>query len=897
MPATIEGTTDDNRVVRALGWFSIAVPVVFTALFAACLPTIVAGETIRLSYPWVPSLSIELSFYIDGLGLIFALPISAIGVLIMLYSGGYLAGHPHLGRFYIYMLLFMVGMLGLVLADNLITLFVFWEITTVTSYLLIGFDSDSAKARRNALQALLVTGAGGLALLAGLIILGLSVGSFELSEIRATGNLVRDHAYYMPILILVLIGAFTKSAQVPFHFWLPNAMAAPTPVSAYLHSATMVKAGIYLLARMNPILGATDVWIWTLTILGAVTAVVASVLALRQTDLKLALAYTTLMALGTLTMFLGSDDTVAIAAAMTFFLVHSSYKASLFLVVGIIDHGTGTRDVALLRGLAKSMPVVAVAAALASLSMAGFPPFLGFISKELKYEGALAIATEPMFVVGATVLANALMVAVAGIVGLRPFFGTPLETPKAPHAPPFRLWIGPLLLAALGLTFGITPALIADNFVQPAVTSILGRPESVKLLLWHGVNVPLMLSIVTFLLGLAIFFYHQKLRAALARMGAALPTTADGIWDAIVAGTVAMARLQTRVLQSGSLRRYLFVIFTAFILLVGIPLFATDALRFPSAMPELLIKEWIVVVLISAGACMAVVAYSRLAIICALGVVGVGVALIFLMFGAPDVAITQLLVETLVVILVALVLLHLPRLGRAAANRLRPFDAIISIAVGAVVALVLLSVVDGPIDRSISTYFEENSVPAAFGRNIVNVILVDFRALDTFGEIGVVAVAAIAAYALIRGTGRSSALVNSMILQAGTRILFSLILLFSLYMLLRGHNEPGGGFIGGLIAAIGFALYSVSHGTEVARRALRIDPRVIAMVGLGLALLAGLIAAAFGDPLFTGQWWHVAAEGDDKGVPLSTVLLFDVGVYLVVVGSVLTLVLTLEEEA
>ncbi|NJO21646.1 MAG: putative monovalent cation/H+ antiporter subunit A [Sphingomonadales bacterium] len=727
----------------------------FTLMFMACVPAVAAGETIRLALDWVPSLGVTFSLLIDGLSLTFAVLISGVGALVAIYSGAYLAGHAHLGRFYLYLMLFMIAMLGLVLADNLITLFVFWELTAVASYLLIGFDHASAKARRSALQALLVTGAGGLALLAGLILLGVAAGSYELSAIIAMGDAIQAHELYLPILVLVLLGAFTKSAQVPFHFWLPNAMAAPTPVSAYLHSATMVKAGIYLLARMHPVLGGTEPWIWTLTIVGAVTAVLASVLALRQTDLKLALAYTTLMALGTLTMFLGAEATVAVAAAVTFLIVHSLYKAALFLIVGIVDHGTGTREATEIRGLAGAMPVTAAAAAAAALSMAGFPPFLGFIGKELKYEGALAIASEPMLVATAAVIANALMVAVAGIVALRPFYGALHATPKLPREAPARMWFGPLLLAAIGLTFGLAPSLIAGTLVQPAVTAILGRPENVELAMWHGVNIPLLLSFVTFALGLTIYAFHKRLRLLLIRTETHLPATADRVWDMLLDGLKWLAVTQTRTLQGGLLRRYLFTVFATAALALGATLLWTDAVRVPEAWPRPLVKDWAVVALVASGALLSVVTSSRLAAVCALGVVGVGVALVFLMFGAPDVAITQMLVETLVVVLLAVVMLRLPTLYQTSIGVGRSRDALLAVGVGTAVAMTLLAVVAAPLDRSLTTYFEQTTVPDAFGRNIVNVILVDFRALDTFGEIAVVAVAALGAYSLIRGTARS----------------------------------------------------------------------------------------------------------------------------------------------
>ena len=739
-----------------IGWLAASVPAVLALLFAGQVPAIAGGEPLRLSVDWVPSLEVRLSFLLDGLSLTFALLISGIGAFVLLYSGAYLGGHPQLGRYYLYLLSFMAAMLGLVLADNLITLFVFWELTTLTSYLLVGFDHASAKARRAALQALLVTGAGGLALLAGLILLGVAAGSFEISEIVASGDLLREHSLYLPILVLVLLGAFTKSAQVPFHFWLPNAMAAPTPVSAYLHSATMVKAGIYLLARLHPALSGTEAWIWSLTVFGAVTAVWASVLALRQTDLKLVLAYTTVMALGTLTMFLGAEATVAVAAAMTFLIVHSFYKAALFLIVGIVDHRAGTRELGRLGGLARAMPVTAAAAALAALSMAGFPPFLGFIGKELKYEGALAIASEPLLVASAAVLANALMVAVAAIVALRPFFGPRPAMPKPPREASLRMWIGPLFLAVLGLSFGLAPSLLADLFVQPGVTAILGRPEEVKLALWHGINLPLMLSLLTFALGVGIYAVHQRLRAALAAAEAWLPLTADRAWDRLLDGLKTLAAVQTRVLQNGRLTNYLLVVFVTLALaLAGSFLVFRDALQLPATAPALLPREWGLLGLIAAGALLAAGTRSRLAAISALGVVGVGIALLFVSFGAPDLAITQLLVETLVVILLAVLMVRLPGFGAVASGGAwaRRRDAAVALALGAVVTAVLLAVVAAPFDRDVTAFFEAASLPEAFGRNIVNVILVDFRALDTFGEVAVVMVAALSAFALLRGGG------------------------------------------------------------------------------------------------------------------------------------------------
>ena len=743
--------TDDiqARGNGVAGLLPILVAAGLFAGFAALLPRIAAGETLALVQPWVPALGISFAFVVDGLSLTFALLVSGIGALVLLYSNAYLAGHRHYARFALYLTAFMLSMLGLVLADDLILLFVFWELTTFTSYLLIGFNHTAEKSRRNALQALFVTGAGGLAFLAGLILLGLATGTTRISGILAEGTALQSHALYLPILVLLLLGAFTKSAQVPFHFWLPNAMAAPTPVSAFLHSATMVKAGVYLLARMHPAMAGSDVWFWTLTGFGAVTAMFASVLALKQTDLKQALAYTTLMALGTLVLFLGQETGYAMTAFATFLIVHSLYKAALFLVFGAIDKATSTREVSALGGLSRVMPVTAVAAAVAAMSMAGFPPFLGFIGKELKYAGALAVAEEPMLVAGAVLLANALMFAVAGIVAFRPFWRGAAPGPGTVREVPWPMLAGPVILAALGALFGLNPDLLQVSLVNPTVVSLTGTVGDAKeLTLWTGVNLPLILSLATFALGLAIYALHPRLRDALTRVFASLPSLDRG-WDGFMDGIRVAAAALTRRIQTGRLTDYLAVTFTT----IALALTATMALRGLPALPALWAgTSWLhaaLAALLLIGAVQAVLTRSRIAAVAALGVVGIGTALIFIFFGAPDVAITQLMVEVLIVVLVAVVMLRLPRFTQSP-DRFRPGHAAIALAVGAVTTLTLLAVLAAPLDRRLTDYFEAASWPEAYGRNIVNVILVDFRALDTFGEVAVVVVAALAAIALLR---------------------------------------------------------------------------------------------------------------------------------------------------
>ena len=736
----------------------IGVASIFTALgifigFCFILPAVSEGKVLRFAWEWVPSLSISMSFFVDGLSLTFALLISGIGTIVLLYSKTYLAGHPQFARFVLFLTSFMLSMLGLVLADNLIALFVFWELTTITSYLLIGFGHETTNGRRSALQALFVTGAGALALLAGFILLGFSAGSFELSVILQNGDTIRDHPLYVPMLILILAGAFTKSAQFPFHFWLPNAMAAPTPVSAFLHSATMVKAGVYLMARLHPGFAGTDAWFWTLSIAGAFTAVFASVLALRQTDLKQTLAYTTLMALGTLTFFLGQTSGYAITAFATFLVVHSFYKAGLFLVIGCVDYGTGSRDTEVLGGLARAMPITAVAAALAALSMAGLPPLLGFIAKELMYAGVIAVDAAAVLFTAALILANALMLTVAGVVALRPFWqkagGVP---PRQPREAPWQMLAGPVVLATLGAFFGFFPGLLQGSLIDPTVAALLGSADEAKgLKLWAGINIPLYLSVGTIVFGIVMFIGHPSLRKVLIKADEATPSFDRG-WDLFLEGFKGFAAWQTRMIQPGVLRFYIFAVFLTVLVAIGATLEVQNAWPGSVDFSDVTWQVLVIALLTMAGGLITAVTDSRILAMASLGVVGIGVAILFIAFSAPDVAITQLLVETLVVVLVAVALLRLPSLKTTGSNAFRPFDAVLAVGIGTVFCVTLLAVIEAPLDLRLTEFFETASWTQAFGRNIVNVILVDFRALDTFGEIAVVVIAALSAYALLRTT-------------------------------------------------------------------------------------------------------------------------------------------------
>ncbi|MGD2188153.1 MAG: proton-conducting transporter membrane subunit, partial [Desulfobacterales bacterium] len=560
-------------IPRRSGWVLGLLPLALTVFFASKISPVTAGEVITEYYDWVPRLGASLSIYLDGLSLVFSLLICGVGTLIVIYSGGYLAGNPHLGRFYTFLLFFMASMLGLVLAGNLISLFVFWELTSISSYFLIGFDHQRESARTAALQALLVTGVGGLVLLAGLLLMGWVGESLELMDLLARGDLIRGHGLYLSILLLVFLGAFTKSAQVPFHFWLPSAMEGPAPVSAFLHSVTMVKAGVYLLLRLSPVLGGTEIWQLSLTFIGAVTMITGAIMALVQSDFKLLLAYSTVNGLGTLVFLTGLGSPLSIQAAMVFLVVHALYKGSLFLSAGVVDHEIGSRDLSRLAGISRQLPVITSAAVLAAVSMAGLPPFLGFVGKELIYESILEASFLRWLFGSAAVLANALLLAAAGIIIIRPFFGAADAPRHHAHRVGLNLWLGPIVPALLGLILGLFPSLLAHSPVASAVSAVLARPVSIHLALWHGFTPMLALSALTVISGIGIYMVHTGLRDIARRSAwlAARGPAAGYFWS--LERLKAIADWQTRVLQSGYLHHYVLTIALTTLVLVSYTLF------------------------------------------------------------------------------------------------------------------------------------------------------------------------------------------------------------------------------------------------------------------------------------------------------------------------------------
>jgi len=739
------------------GWLLALLPVALFVYFLDFAPAVAAGQTFTFSLPWLPRYGINFSFYVDGLSLLFALLISGIGALIVFYASGYLKGHPHHGRFFGYILAFMASMLGLVLADNVVTLFVFWELTSITSFLLIGFDHSREAARRAAFQALTVTALGGIIMLAGLLGLGLVGGSLEMSELLGRGELVRNHPWAVGILLLLLAGAFTKSAQVPFHSWLPNAMEAPTPVSAYLHSATMVKAGVYLLMRINPIFADTALWQILLPLFGGVTLVAGTLLAVRMTDLKLMLAYTTVASLGLLVLLTGIGTEKALIGAGAYLLAHSLFKGALFMVAGCVDHESGTRDITRVGGLAALMPVTAGAAILAGLSMGGLPPFTGFLAKEALYAGVKLKAGADYAVLAALIFGNALMLAVGLAVAIKPFWGARPETPKHPHEAPLSMLTGPVVLAALGLILALMTHLFNAALMTPLATAIAGVPTEVHLHFWAGINQALILSVITVALGLVFFSRYEGMRAGAQAGFDAIGWGPDRGFDQLVRALTRLSYTVINSIQTGNMRDYVRLTFIIVGLALLVPPLAFGAWPEIPAIPEMTFYEAAILCLAIVGVGQVVLARKRLTAVVSFGVQGFAIAVIFMLYGAPDLSFTQFMVETLSVVIIALVLTRLPlepRDQRGAASVI--FDGGLALAASCGFGLTLLGVTQGAFDPTLSDFFREYAATIAHGRNIVNVILVDFRALDTLGEVAVVLMAALSALALIRLRARNS---------------------------------------------------------------------------------------------------------------------------------------------
>jgi len=733
----------------AAGYWLSAVPAALLFFFLVTLAKF-SGDPIAVTYPWVPSLSLDLSFYVDGVSLLFAILISGMGLLVTVYSAGYLKDQPQLGRYYGWLMVFTAAMLGVVTSDNLLLLYVFWELTSISSFMLIGYRHEDEDARQGALQSLLVTNMGGLALLAGVLLLGLAGGTLEVSDLLNRREQISASPLLAPAIILILTGVMTKSAQFPFHFWLPRAMVAPAPVSAYLHSAAMVKAGIYLMIRLSPVMSGNDWWSSLGIAVGVATLLLGSYMSLCQTDIKLLLAYSTIGALGLITLLTALGSAHALEGAIAFLLAHALYKGSLFLVSGVIDHETGTRDVTQLGGLLRFMPVTAAASFIAALSMAGIPPLFGSVAKEIAYEAGVesgaAIATV-VFAGGVS------FVFVAVMAGGKPFLDTVPGARKSGHPGhvPFSMWIGPAILGAVTLLLGIFPQSVGRLLIEPAVLAVTVGTGSIDLPLWPGLKLPLFLSLAGIVAGAVLYRFNDQVRR---RAAALMPKWGpEKGYELVLKWMNAVAVAQTRLLQTGYLHHYLIITMATAVVIVGIPLLRKNIdiwYRWLGLGLEVGPGELLLALLVVFASIWAVRSKTILGAVAAMGAAGYGVATIYMVFSAPDLAMTQFLIESLTVILFVLVFHRFPGFQRLSSARSRAFDGAIAIAGGLMVTLLVVMAAGTELAGPVSEYFVRASVPEAHGRNIVNVILVDFRALDTMGETTVLGIAAIGVYALLK---------------------------------------------------------------------------------------------------------------------------------------------------
>ena len=876
----------------ASAWAVAGVTLCSLILLLGFSDAVFSGQKVVSSTPWMPELGIDFAFRLDGLGYLFALLILCVGLLIILYAKYYLSEKDSMGKFYALLMMFMAAMLGIVLTENILMTFVFWELTSVSSFLLIGFWNHKAESRRGARMALIVTGGGGLAMLAGFLLLGHVAGSYELTKIFQARDVVQASPLFFPILILILLGAFTKSAQFPFHFWLPQAMAAPTPVSAYLHSATMVKAGVFILARLYPVLGGTYDFEIIVSVVGLTTMAFAAYVAIFKHDLKGLLAYSTISHLGLIVFLIGLSSPLSAAAAVFHIINHATFKASLFMVAGIIDHECGTRDMRRLRGLFKLMPYTATLAMVAAASMAGVPLFNGFLSKEMFFVESLSLShlgwfgdVAPFVVTFGGVCSVAYS---ARFVHNVFFNGTATDLPRTPHEPPRFMKIPVELLVVLCILVGVLPALTVAPLVFLAATDVFGGTiPQYTIAIWHGFNLPLLMSAVALLGGLTFFWLLQK-RFNL-HLHAPKELNGHRIFVHLVESLRAFARWLTALLQNGSLQRYLAFLVASVIALGAWPFieFGYNTGDAPvTGFNPVAIMVWVIAVV--AALASVVMHRQRLTAVILVGVVGLTTALTFAYFSAPDLALTQLSVEVVSTALLLMALALLPQVGpKESSNGRRVRDIALAVLAGAGVTALMWAVLTRPLE-SIAWYYLAESMPKGGGTNVVNVILVDFRGFDTFGEITVLGIAAIGALSLMDGLKMdrklSTSFLSPVLLSVAARLLLPFALLVSVYIFLRGHNLPGGGFIAGLVTSVALVMQYMAGGLVATSEKLRMNfPKIIGS-GVLVAGFTGLGSFVFGSAFLTSAFGHPIIPFIGE-VPLASAAAFDLGVFLTVVGA------------
>ena len=919
------------------------VALVGTIQVALLYPQIAHGGVIREEFMWLPSLGLNFVLRMDGFAWLFSMLVLGIGTLVSLYARYYMSPDDPVPRFFAFFLAFMGAMLGLVISGNLIQIVFFWELTSLFSFLLIGYWHHRADARRGAYMALMVTGAGGLCLLAGVMLLGHIVGSYDLDQVLAAGDQIRAHSLYPVMLALVLIGALSKSAQFPFHFWLPHAMAAPTPVSAYLHSATMVKAGVFLLARLWPSLSGSEEWFWIVGGAGALTLLLGAYCAMFQNDLKGLLAYSTISHLGLITLLLGLNSPLAAVAAVFHILNHATFKASLFMAAGIIDHESGTRDIRKLSGLVRLIPFTATLAMVASASMAGVPLLNGFLSKEMFFAETVFISSTQWVEIALPVIATiagTFSVAYALRFTVDVFFGPPAtDLPHTPHEPPRWMRAPVELLVFTCLLVGIFPAQVVGSILAAAALPVVGGtlPEY-SLAIWHGWNAPMIMSLVAMTGGVVLYL---MLRKQLKRGRFEYPPLIGyfngkrGFERCLVVMMRGVRRIEKRIstkrLQTQLFLLVLLAVIGAMIPMINSGLSWGDRPKIPGSI--VFVTLWLLAIACALGAAWQA-KYHRLAALTMVSVCGLMTCVTFVWFSAPDLALTQLVVEVVTTVLILLGLRWLPRrieevsplpssLRKARIRRLR--DLLLSTVVGGGMALLSYAMLTRQTPNDISSFYLSRALPEGGGSNVVNVMLVDFRGFDTLGEITVLGAVALTVYALLRRFRPSkesmelppqqrqlapdvatdlvnprqasdTALGFMMVPAVLVRLLLPIALVVSFYLFMRGHNQPGGGFVAGLVMSVAFILQYMVAGTQWVEAQMSLRPMRWMGFGLFSATLTGLGALFAGYPFLTTHTWHFSLPvlGD---IHIASALFFDVGVYAMVVGSTLLMLTALGHQS
>lgn len=895
-------------------------------------PAIFRGEVIQYQLEWLPFLDLNIIFRLDGFAWLYTLLVSVMGVLVVMYARYYMSPQDPVPRFFAFFLAFMASMMGVVLSGNVIQLVIFWELTSLSSFMLIAYWHHRPDARRGARIALTITAGGGFCLLAAMLLIGNVVGSYELSVILASGNELRHHDFYPFIILLFAIGALTKSAQFPFHFWLPNAMAAPTPVSAYLHSATLVKAGVFMLARFWPVLALTEHWFWIIGIAGLLSLTIGAYIATFQRDMKAVLAYSTISHLGLITLLLGLNSRLALVAAIFHMINHAIFKASLFMATGIVDHETGTRDMSVLSGLRHAMPLTATLAIVAAAAMAGVPLLNGFISKEMFFSEILFSNDARSYLLPTlAVIAAAFSVAYSLRFMMNVFFGTPAQDlPRQPHEPPKWMLFPSAFLVCLCILIGIMPDTTVGPILQLAASSILGDfTPAINLEIFHGINLPLLMSSIALVGGWLIFMIlrsylktHPGQTLGLHRI------EGKEIFDNFLNFVDDLAYHISHLISSNRVQTQMFCIVLVSLLVAIAPMrHYMNGLMLPRTHFDIAFAIlWVIGTVCAVGA-----AYqaklNRFRTIVLAGGAGIVTTVTFAWLSAPDLALTQLVVEVVTVILLLLGLRWLPRYTDAekrfdkTGKRLRLIrDALLALLVGAGMVVLTYVITTRNTIPAIGKFFTEKALPEGGGTNVVNVILVDFRAFDTYGEITVLGIVSLTVYALLRRfrppeeslyalekrykkNTLDTAKTNEDLPQGGSlvvailaRFIMPIVSMIAVFFFLRGHNLPGGGFVAGLIFAIGVLIQYMASGIYWVESHSRIRPKNWLSAGLLLAAIAGFLPLFYGLPFLTALAAdiHVPIIGE---LHVSSVMLFDLGVFALVVGATTYMLVALAHQS